>query len=1073
MPFLRLSSGAFLLVYFLAQTVSAAINIQVFSKDEGYYESNISKPRVYIQNLANSEPITNFFAYYYFTIENNKVPVLEDYYTPVSNISLEDLGDGNYRVKFDYSGITLQPGQFIPNADGEVIGLHYADWSSFDKTNDVSNNRQTTFTLNYSIPVYLADGTLIFGDGIVPPSPSVPTLPQTAGNPGNFAVYSIERTDLRDRATIFAGDAGSLGTLEAGCDAVVSGDVLSQGTMFLRERAHVTGNAVSGSSITTQNNVLIDGNRHENALFVLPNIPSQEVVPGTQNITVSPGGSYTLSPGSYADFQAYAQSTITINPGNYTFRKFLIEPDVQLTILASSGQTIRIQVKVSLRFGDRTIMNFPAEKPYSINIYSAQTEQLFIGTDAVLYGLISAPNAEIHLYSRSRLKGSLFGKQVVVEPDAIVCKPPVLTDLFHSEWSMSPAFDPLILEFTTVVPDATSTILVTPVVQGQSVSVDGHSPDIPVDITSAEQKIIMLLTHPEACGTTEYALNVKKEGQHQIYVNDDSPCSAGSEDGNSWATAYKDLQPAIDRAAAQGREIWIAEGVYKPTRKVVTSDPRSVTFMIQSGTEIIGGFLGTETEKKPGGSPYNTILSGDIAGNDDGITTWPPDAGQIALLSDNAYHVVTITSPAPSRGIRLENLFIEHGAANGIGENAIGGGIYNKNCSPSLEMCGIQKNLSASSGAGIYDNSGIYSLTNCLIRDNVSLSGSGAGLYVNSTKTMKIDASVFDGNSCKDTAEFSGGGALYNTGAAISIVNSVFTRDTVAGSGGGISTYGNVLSLINCTFSNNFAEKGGSAISATSSAQVPVVNTILWDPGAQAELKGMSFDISYSCLRGGSGGSNNIFDNPLFSNPLQPEGSDGKWGSIDDGLSLLPTSPCIDKGNIAVSPLIDIMLNDRPTGMGFELGAYEFTNQADNINQPFGRIKNGEFIGLDGLERIMEIIHESEFNQYSKSNYHRILRIHINKNKYTIKHSEMTIFLTPLNPDGSAAATEIAIRLKKIGEDSGGLIFQSFTPDYSWGKKLIFTGDRYWHAFENPWAYVIYLPANAEINYRVPNDQFN
>lgn len=128
-----------ILILLISQTSIADVSLRVFSKDEGLYENNISKPRFYIQNFG-TEPLSNFYCYYYFTIENGKQPQVEDFYTPDASISFEDLGNCNYRVKFLFSGITINPGQILPNPDGEIIGLHYTDWSLWDKTNDYSNS---------------------------------------------------------------------------------------------------------------------------------------------------------------------------------------------------------------------------------------------------------------------------------------------------------------------------------------------------------------------------------------------------------------------------------------------------------------------------------------------------------------------------------------------------------------------------------------------------------------------------------------------------------------------------------------------------------------------------------------------------------------------------------------------------------------------------------------------------------------------------------------------------------------------------------------------------------------------
>ena len=53
-------------------------------------------------------------------------------------------------------------------------------------------------------------------------------------------------------------------------------------------------------------------------------------------------------------------------------------------------------------------------------------------------------------------------------------------------------------------------------------------------------------------------------GQTTLFVNQNAP-PGGS--GQSWSTAFDDLQDALDTAAGSGgtiREIWVAAGVYTP-----------------------------------------------------------------------------------------------------------------------------------------------------------------------------------------------------------------------------------------------------------------------------------------------------------------------------------------------------------------------------------------------------------------------------------------------------------------------------------------------------------------------------
>ena len=56
-----------------------------------------------------------------------------------------------------------------------------------------------------------------------------------------------------------------------------------------------------------------------------------------------------------------------------------------------------------------------------------------------------------------------------------------------------------------------------------------------------------------------------------IYVRQEAQ-SGG--DGRSWQTAYNDIQSALD-LAVEGEEIWVATGIYYPTDRVNSSDPRT------------------------------------------------------------------------------------------------------------------------------------------------------------------------------------------------------------------------------------------------------------------------------------------------------------------------------------------------------------------------------------------------------------------------------------------------------------------------------------------------------------------
>ncbi|NLD94423.1 MAG: hypothetical protein GX639_17340, partial [Fibrobacter sp.] len=960
-------------------------SVQVFSRDEGFAEGNISKPRIYIKNTGD-DTLTFLRYYYYFTTEESKQPVFDDYYSPDVNIAIEHLHDSLYRVKYEFDG-NIFPGAMYPSEVENVIGLHYPNWSPWNKENDYSKSFGTYINiLNENIPVYDENETLLFGieppdtgNGGTPPPPPPPgndtlvVLPASTFPMGYYAVYGVESVNIADSVTIKNGKIGSNTYIEVGCDALLQGDIVAGGNLFLRERASVKGSVQIAGIVSRQNGTSVSGSETDSMHYEPVQLPVVSVTPGVVNKIIPVNQSETIYPGAYDTLIAYAGATVTLRPGTYSFSRFMLEPDVHLVAELNGGTPIIVNIQNMFRIADRCTVDLPIGKEYplSLQFYTAQTEQVFIGNKVVFKGVVCAPEAEISVNSRTKVFGGVYGKKVLIQPNVTLCKPPVLADLYHSEITFAPSFDPLNTFYTSIISQDAATLNVLPTAEdtGITVTVNGNNPAIPVTLSGSSTDITILLTDTDGCSSTRYLLRVQRSPNYMIYVNDDSPCTPGTEDGETWATAWKDLQDALDNAAITGREIWVAEGMYNPTKRIESTDVRSATFLINPGIEIKGGFNGTEPDGVPVGSPYNTLISGDISGNDGSIGVWPPTISDGIYLSDNVYHVVTTNGN--SKSIHLYRLVIQGGVANGKGYNKIGAGIFNKNSSPAIEYCGIRQNYSDSSGAGIYDEGGFVSIVSCLFKNNVSLSDNGAGLYNKSRKPIKIDGSVFDGNTTKDSSSLSGGGAIYISGALTEIVNSVFTLNIAKGKGGAIFNNGSILKLVNCTFYNNSATKGAGGIN-NQLAQSTIVNTILWNNNG--EISDTISNVNYSCIRGGYPGNGNISSLPEFTSTINPEGADGKYGTNDDGLRLTGNSPCLDNALTSGAPPVDITGIIRPSGSGVEIGAYEYVD-LNRTNKTFlGRMRDGVFYETADIDRILQLSNPAKICKYSKSRYHRVIR---------------------------------------------------------------------------------------------------
>jgi hypothetical protein len=149
-------------------------SITVYAKDEGINESNIVKPRIYLRNTG-VITIPRFDMRYHFTVENGKTPVLDVYYAPQCLVTLVDAGNGNYYINYHFECPNFGAGVILPDLSGCCVGIHYSDWSTFNKTNDYSNPGSGTFIQTDKIEIIIP--AIPAPDENQPPEPPQTPLP--------------------------------------------------------------------------------------------------------------------------------------------------------------------------------------------------------------------------------------------------------------------------------------------------------------------------------------------------------------------------------------------------------------------------------------------------------------------------------------------------------------------------------------------------------------------------------------------------------------------------------------------------------------------------------------------------------------------------------------------------------------------------------------------------------------------------------------------------------------------------------------------------------------------------------
>ena len=420
---------------------------------------------------------------------------------------------------------------------------------------------------------------------------------------------------------------------------------------------------------------------------------------------------------------------------------------------------------------------------------------------------------------------------------------------------------------------------------GQTAGYDAQplvSPVVSPTATQTYYYIVRSSSGSPTYGTITVALNTGTPPA-RLYVNANA---TGAGNGLSWADAFPDLQQALSqsyRCAQNLTEIWVAAGTYKPT----TTTDRTISFTLQDGVAIYGGFAGYETSlnQRPTINPLNGQLSGSILSG---------DIGAVGNAADNTYHVIN-NAPGLTSTAVLDGFVITGG---NISENqAFGGGMLHTEGSPTIANCSFQGN-SATYGGGVYITSGSPRLINCSFQDNSATYGGAVANY----SSAAIINCTFQGNTATSV-----GGAVYNA-------NNYDAR------------------LINCSFQGNSAVTRGGAV-YNSNGTLTMSNCILWNNGGTLAFYDANGGVSVSyCLleTGVSGYTDGGNNKTVTTSPF----------ALPNYFRLTGCSPAINMGSnanyqAANGPATDLAGNPRIYASVIDIGAYEYQgNPTINIPLP-------------------------------------------------------------------------------------------------------------------------------------------
>ncbi len=457
--------------------------------------------------------------------------------------------------------------------------------------------------------------------------------------------------------------------------------------------------------------------------------------------------------------------------------------------------------------------------------------------------------------------------------------------------------------------------------------------------------------------------------------------SGSGADGRSWATAYRDLQTAInDAGVGNGDEIRIKQGRYVIGRAITVNkavkilggysgagaerDTQQFTTTIDGEGRVFHGFIVTGDAHFDGLAITggNAYVTGDIDGGGMLVTNcsvtltrcifsgnsckrW---GGAIMLSAAHGTVIADCTFTGNVAGVRggaIHNYASDYAITssvfirNAASEDATGwgGAVMNDQGAPSITGCTFSENL-ASRGAGICNWKTEALVESCTFADCNTLTVGGGGIY-NAGGAPTISRCLFRNNGVTHW-----GGAILDESSGGAVVDCIMWQNSAMVHGGAVYIGTNAdlptkyPQFLNCTMYGNHASSGGALYSYGCSATL--WNCILWGNEAYAGDDGIcnntlafsAVTSAFFCDIQGDGvypGEGNLNVEPLFE--------DGSKGNFQ----LQAGSPCMDAGAHApsVEPLDfegspRVVDGDEDGNAIIDLGALEFQGRTE-VSHPY------------------------------------------------------------------------------------------------------------------------------------------
>ncbi|TXH59993.1 MAG: hypothetical protein E6Q89_01500 [Bacteroidia bacterium] len=382
----------------------------------------------------------------------------------------------------------------------------------------------------------------------------------------------------------------------------------------------------------------------------------------------------------------------------------------------------------------------------------------------------------------------------------------------------------------------------------------------------------------------------------------------GIGNGSSWGAATSNLQAAID--ANNVHQVFVATGVY---------DAPVGSFKLKNDVAIYGGFdplNGITTLSQERVKPNPSNLLGSVL---DGKNV------RTVIYNEKNFYAERLTNSAILDGFTI----------TGGNASTMGGGIYNRNSSPTLTNLVIKNNTSSNGGGGIFNfQSSNIKLSNVIIANNSANNGNGGGIANAASSSPVIsNVEIRNNNSSKS------GGGMSNGQDCYPVLTNVLLSGNTAGNGeygGAIAYWGfGKTTLTNVTIVNNTP----NALFSAHESSYDIFNSIVFGGIRGQILTDGHYNPNHSLVEG------NVYFNNWNVDATSLTPADVFTNPSSENYTLKQGSPAVNAGSNGLYPGLnantkDLSGNPRvyqyDLGGAIDIGAYESTYSPAVVAGAFG-----------------------------------------------------------------------------------------------------------------------------------------